>query len=70
LVLFATLMWADARDSRDSTASMPTAMGAHDHAMAGMAMPGAAGSSSALTSYAGAAPANSDALAAARKPFP
>src|SRR5204863_3549060 len=38
--------------------------------MAGMGTAGAAASSGELTSYAGAAPANADALAAAHVPYP
>src|SRR5436190_13892509 len=70
LVLFALLMWADARDSTSSNASTTTTMSGHDHAMPRMAMTGATTSTGALTSYAGAAPANAEALAAAHKPFP
>jgi nitrite reductase (NO-forming) len=67
LGLFALMMWLDARNARhdatQSAASMSAAMGS-----------GSSSSSSAdlgaLTSYAGAAPANADALATAHQPYP
>jgi len=65
LGFFALLMWLDARDSNDAA---PAAAGG-GHSMAGMDT-AATGSLGALTSFAGAAPANADALAAAHKPFP
>jgi nitrite reductase (NO-forming) len=77
LGLAAVLMWVDAHNARDGAAKAASAQpGAHDMAgMAGMAdMPGMTADSHAaaagLESYAGAAPANADALAAAHKPFP
>jgi nitrite reductase (NO-forming) len=70
LGFFALLMWIDARNARDSAdnAAAKTA----DNAMAGMPGTSSAATSrtDALTSYAGAAPANADALAAAHKAFP
>jgi FtsP/CotA-like multicopper oxidase with cupredoxin domain len=71
--IFALLMWADARDSRTSSAKI--ASSASDSSMPGMPgmaatdMPGSAATSK-LASYAGAAPANADALAKTHKPFP
>ncbi len=58
---FALLTWLDARHARDAA----------DRAAARAATPPAAAMSStgALTSYAGAAPANADALASSHKPF-
>jgi len=74
LAVAAVLLWASARDARsDARAAAGKAAGAtaianpHD-AMAGM--PGMAATSSATASFAGAAPANAKALAAAHKPFP
>jgi FtsP/CotA-like multicopper oxidase with cupredoxin domain len=57
----ALLMWIDARNAR------------HDVHPAGQSLPATAGSqmgNGGLTSYAGAAPANADALAAAHTPYP
>jgi nitrite reductase (NO-forming) len=69
LGFFALLMWADAHNDRTAAAK---AAPAADQSMAGM--PGmsttAAAAPDAMTSYAGAAPANADALATAHKPFP
>ena len=69
LGLVAILMWVDAHDARNaadraatkigSSAAGAAAVDAHAHATA-----------SGLESYAGAAPANAQALAAAHKPFP
>jgi nitrite reductase (NO-forming) len=70
--LFALFMWADAHNSRSSSSSDAAMTTAHDSmaGMAGMDMTGASESAGELTSYAGAAPANADALATAHKPFP
>ena len=67
LGFFVFMMWADAHNARDDAqqASASTATSG----MAGMDMAGSVNAGS-LTSYAGAAPANADALAAAHKPFP
>jgi copper-containing nitrite reductase len=63
------MMWIDARNARDDVHRSTPATSTN---MAGM--PGMTGSSAAaagaLTSYAGAAPANADALAAAHTPYP
>ena len=61
----AILMWSDARHSRSNTGSTanPTST------MPGMDMSTSVNTGS-LTSFAGAAPANADALAAAHKPYP
>jgi len=63
LGFFALLMWVDARNanSEPAAAPAPQAAATHDHAAA---------SAATLESFAGAAPANADALAAAHKPFP
>jgi nitrite reductase (NO-forming) len=70
LGFFALLMWIDARNARNSADR--AAATAADNTMTGM--PGmsstATSGTGALTSYAGAAPANADALAAAHKAFP
>ncbi|HEY7149665.1 MAG TPA: multicopper oxidase domain-containing protein [Gaiellaceae bacterium] len=70
LAVFAASMWFDAHNAKSAAeraASKVTAGG--DSAMAGM--PGMSGASSgSMTSYAGAAPSNADALATAHKPFP
>ncbi|HLM35796.1 MAG TPA: multicopper oxidase domain-containing protein [Gaiellaceae bacterium] len=66
LGFFALMMWLDARDDgAPATASAGTASGS----MAGMDM-GATANLGSLTSYAGAAPENADALAAAHEAFP
>jgi nitrite reductase (NO-forming) len=76
LGLVATLMWVDAHEARQAspppaaaatTASVPGKPG-----MAAQDMPGMATSPSTsdMTSYAGAAPANADQLAAAHTPYP
>src|SRR6266480_7541943 len=65
LGFFALLMWGDARHAKEAAnraAAKVTAAGSHS--MAGT------GTTGGLTSYAGAAPANADAVAAAHKPFP
>src|SRR5262245_39760413 len=64
LGFFALMMWADARNARDdANRAANSAAGS----MPGMDMSHAAGGT--LTSYAGAAPANADAIAAAHKPY-
>jgi len=70
--LFALFMWSDAHNSRGSSSSDTAAtMSGHDMAaMPGMDMSGANAAAGELTSYAGAAPADADALATAHKPFP
>jgi len=67
---FALMMWADARNSRDDASSAAAAQAptaAAGQSMAGMSTSSAAGD---LTSYAGAAPANADALAEAHQAYP
>ena len=66
LGLAALMMWLDARNARDdvSRAQVTTAASS----MPGMDM--SSTNLGSLTSYAGAAPANADALAAAHKPYP
>src|SRR5262249_322551 len=69
---FALMMWADARNSRDSasTSASSTAAAAKSGAssMPGMDMSGSTAASGGLTSYAGAAPANADDLPPAPLP--
>jgi len=62
LGFFALMMWVDAHNAKNAA----------DRAAAkvGRATPSATSDLGALKSYAGAAPANADALAAAHKPFP
>ena len=63
LGIFALLMWLDARNARDDANSSSS--------MADMSgMTATATSTGAMTSYAGASPANADALAAAHKAYP
>src|SRR3954451_11156253 len=62
------LMWSDARNSRHTT-SDSTSNTAGTPAMTGMDMSASANAGS-LTSYAGAAPENADALATAHHPYP
>jgi nitrite reductase (NO-forming) len=70
LSLFYLLMWSDAHGARqDANAAVEMMGGTGNAPMAGMHMSGsAAGSMGAMTSFAGAAPDNADALAAAHKP--
>jgi nitrite reductase (NO-forming) len=64
LGIFALLMWLDARNGRDDA-------GTSSHSMADMpGMTATAAGTGAMTSYAGASPANADALAAAHKAYP
>jgi nitrite reductase (NO-forming) len=70
LGVFSLLMWGDAHQARND-ANAATNMPAGTHDMAGMDVSGAAVvSSGAMTSFAGAAPADADALAAAHKAYP
>ena len=67
LGFFALLMWIDARNARDDAHKAAT------QAQSAASMPGmdtSATSGGGLKSYAGAAPANADAIAAAHKAFP
>jgi nitrite reductase (NO-forming) len=76
LGFFALLMWVDAHQAKDAANRAADKAANADSSMAnmpGMSMPAPAAASTGLdelTSYAGAAPANADALAAAHKPFP
>ncbi len=66
LGFFALLMWIDARNARDDANET-----ASSTSMAGMpGMTSTATGTGALTSYAGASPANADAIATAHKAFP
>ncbi len=64
LGFFALMMWVDARHARDD-ADRAAASASGAQSMPGMDM----SSTGTLTSYAGAAPANADALATAHKPY-
>jgi nitrite reductase (NO-forming) len=73
--IFSVLMWADAHQARDDAKkATPAAASVGGHSMAGMPGMDMSGDSVAgtgsLTSYAGAAPDNADALATAHKPYP
>jgi nitrite reductase (NO-forming) len=69
LGFFALLMWVDARNARDDANRAADSTGAQS--MAGMpGMTSTATGTGALTSYAGAAPANADAIATAHEAFP
>src|SRR3954453_5380132 len=71
--IFSVLMWADAHDAREEAAPAALTTGSEQShsgtAMDGMDM-GATAAGGALTSYAGAAPEDAEALAAAHTPFP
>jgi nitrite reductase (NO-forming) len=67
LGFFALLMWVDALNARDD-ARKAAAQAQTAAAMPGMDMSATSGAG--LHSYAGASPANADAIAAAHKPFP
>jgi nitrite reductase (NO-forming) len=68
LGFFALLMWVDAHNARDD-ANRAAARAARAAAMPGMDTSSSAAAAS-LKSYAGASPANADAIAAAHKAFP
>jgi|tagenome__1003787_1003787.scaffolds.fasta_scaffold20987365_4 nitrite reductase (NO-forming) len=72
--IFSVLMWSDAHNARDQAAHTANVSAGTQHSMPGMDMStmstSAASSTGALTSYAGAAPENADALAAAHQPYP
>ncbi|HEY3182196.1 MAG TPA: multicopper oxidase domain-containing protein [Gaiellaceae bacterium] len=73
LGFFAVMMWFDAHDAKDAAnraAAAVTSASGGTAGMPGMDMTGASGATGALTSFAGAAPDNADALAAAHEPFP
>ena len=55
------MMWVDARNHDKKTSSVATTTAA---------MPGRGAGAATMTSFAGAAPANADGLAAAHKPYP
>src|SRR5215216_5512687 len=72
LGFFALLMWADSHKARDD-AQRAAAQATNAAAMPGMDMSGSETSSASaagLQSFAGASPANADAIAAAHEPFP
>ena len=67
----AVMMWSDARDARDDAHATRVAATQDMASMPGMDMGAqAAGAAGELQSYAGAAPTNAAALAAAHKPYP
>ncbi len=70
--LFAIFMWSDSRSARDDAKQAAASAAASSSSMANMPgmTAGASTSSGSLESYAGAAPANADALAAAHRPYP
>jgi nitrite reductase (NO-forming) len=73
LGFFALMMWVDSNNAKDSAArsAAQAKKAATGSSMAGMAgMAGMSVSQGDLTSYAGAAPANADALAAAHEAYP
>ena len=72
LGFFALMMWIDAHNAKDAANRAAASVSGSDGmaGMPGMAAGTDASASSGLQSYAGAAPANADALAAAHKPFP
>src|SRR6266540_5463923 len=69
LGFFALMMWLDARNARDDAKGATAATSAADSSMPGMDMSATANLGS-QTSFAGAAPANTDALATAHKAYP
>jgi nitrite reductase (NO-forming) len=67
----AVMMWIDAHNAKDAANRAADKVASGNSSMAGMpGMDISGAGSGALTSFAGAAPADADALAAARKPFP
>jgi nitrite reductase (NO-forming) len=68
LGFFALLMWVDALDARDD-ANKAAAKAKTASTMPGMDMSSTGAATAGLESYAGAAPANADAVAEAHKPF-
>ena len=71
LAIFAAAMWFDAHNAK--SAAERAAAGATpggDQSTAGMPGMSGSGTAGSVTSYAGAAPSNADALATAHKPFP
>ena len=67
--LLALFMWSDARDAREPTPAVASG-NAHDVAPAAGTDVHAHTTAAGLESYAGAAPANAEDLAAAHKPYP
>jgi nitrite reductase (NO-forming) len=68
LAVLALLMWADARNARDEAKQVPPATSSG--AMADMPGTAATAAAGGLQSFAGAAPADADAIAAAHRAFP
>jgi nitrite reductase (NO-forming) len=70
LGVFALLLWADARDARNAADRVAAKAGNAAAVPAGQEALHAHSTAAGLESYAGAAPANADALAKAHRPFP
>jgi nitrite reductase (NO-forming) len=73
LGFFAVMMWFDAHDAKNAADRAAAAVSSGSGGMAGMPgmdTTGASSATGALTSFAGAAPDDADALAAAHDPFP
>ena len=71
LGFFSLMMWVDAHNAKDAANRAAAKVTSSDNSMAGMpGMDMSGAGSGALTSFAGAAPANADALAATHTPFP
>jgi nitrite reductase (NO-forming) len=68
LGFFALMMWADARNARHEAQTAASKVATASNSMPGMDM--SSTNLGSLTSYAGAAPANADALAAAHTAYP
>jgi nitrite reductase (NO-forming) len=70
LIVFGIFMWFDAHSAKDAANRAAAKAGSAATSMSSMPGMDMSGGGSGLTSYAGAAPANADALATAHKPFP
>jgi nitrite reductase (NO-forming) len=71
LGIFAVMMWFDAHNAKNAAdRAANRAAGGSNQSMAGMSGMSGSSAAGAMTSYAGAAPSNADALATAHKPFP
>jgi nitrite reductase (NO-forming) len=73
ICIFVVLMWSDAHQARDAAQASSTPATTNTSgqgSMAGMDMSGTTAAAGGLTSYAGAAPTNATALAAAHRPYP
>src|SRR6185312_5526391 len=71
LGVFAVMMWLDAHNAKNAAdRAANKAAGGSQQSMAGMPGMSGSGAAGSMTSYAGAAPSNAEALATAHKPFP